>query len=245
VLLKDTEARLKTWGPQQCLGDIFLNICKFLKVYTQFIRDYGQIMTTVATALKQNKKFEQFCKAAERETKGYPLDSYLILPVQRIPRYILLLNELKKHTWEDHKDYKNIVDAWTQVQEVAQYVNQKKKESEDLSKVLEIESKIEGEMKRELVEAHRKFVSQVDVKAVKDKKKKVDRTLLIFNDLLLVTKASGDNFKLVAEINLDPKKVRLIISLSRTYSRRRTRWSRRRMRKTVVRRLRFLDFFLT
>lgn len=62
VLLKDIGPRVKNWGPQQCLGDIFLNICKFLKVYTQFIRDYSQIMATIAVSLKQNKKFEVFCK---------------------------------------------------------------------------------------------------------------------------------------------------------------------------------------
>lgn len=136
--------------------------------------------------------------------------------MQRIPRYILLLNELKKHTWSDHRDYKAVVEAWTQVQEVANYVNQKKKESEDLSKVLEIESKIEGVLKRELVEAHRKFVTELEVKVLKDKKK-ADRTLLVFNDLILVTKHSGDKYKLVDEINLDPKWVRMLPRVCAVY----------------------------
>jgi hypothetical protein len=58
------------------------------------------------------------------------LDSFLIMPVQRIPRYILLLSELKKHTPSDHPDYPKITEAWTSMQEVANYVNEKKRESE-------------------------------------------------------------------------------------------------------------------
>lgn len=34
-----------------------------------------------------------------------PLDSYLIRPVQRIPRYILLLTDIIKHTPKTHPDY--------------------------------------------------------------------------------------------------------------------------------------------
>ena len=32
------------------------------------------------------------------------LASYLILPVQRLPRYIMLLSELRKHTADTHAD---------------------------------------------------------------------------------------------------------------------------------------------
>ncbi len=33
------------------------------------------------------------------------LESYLILPVQRLPRYVLLLREMHKHTPRTHSDY--------------------------------------------------------------------------------------------------------------------------------------------
>ena len=38
-----------------------------------------------------------------------PLDSFLIEPVQRIPRYCLLLSELLKYTDKSHADYENLV----------------------------------------------------------------------------------------------------------------------------------------
>ncbi len=59
-----------------------------------------------------------------------------------------MLQELKKHTWPDHPDYAAISIAWTRMQEVTTYVNEKKKESENITRVLEIRSKIEGVMER-------------------------------------------------------------------------------------------------
>jgi hypothetical protein len=32
----------------------------------------------------------------------------LIVPVQRIPRYVLLLEDMVKNTWENHKDLPNL-----------------------------------------------------------------------------------------------------------------------------------------
>jgi hypothetical protein len=34
--------------------------------------------------------------------------AYLIMPVQRIPRYQLLLRDLLKHTEKDHNDYESL-----------------------------------------------------------------------------------------------------------------------------------------
>lgn len=48
-------------------------------------------------------------------TIGMSLDSFLIEPVQRIPRYCMLLNELLKNTDELHPDFENIHTCVTNV----------------------------------------------------------------------------------------------------------------------------------
>jgi hypothetical protein len=51
----------------------------------------------------------QECADANRGRVGkQDINSLLIQPVQRIPRYLLLLRELAKHTEPDHKDFANI-----------------------------------------------------------------------------------------------------------------------------------------
>lgn len=42
------------------------------------------------------------------ECNRLDLSSFMIMPVQRIPRYELLIGNLVKHTWADHADFVNL-----------------------------------------------------------------------------------------------------------------------------------------
>lgn len=70
---------------------------------------------------------------------------FLSFPVQRVPRYSLLLQDLVKHTWNDHRDYNNLKQALQKMDEVANYLNQKKREYDDRDKVVQIEKKLTGQ----------------------------------------------------------------------------------------------------
>lgn len=49
-----------------------------------------------------------------------------------------------KHTSEDHRDYNDLRNAHKKVQEVALYVNEKKREAENINKILEIQLNFTG-----------------------------------------------------------------------------------------------------
>ena len=61
------------------------------------------------------------------------------VPVQRIPRYKLLLAELLKYTDEAHHDFANITDALEKVTAVANDVNEAIRRQEEMSKLLELQ----------------------------------------------------------------------------------------------------------
>ncbi len=56
--------------------------------------------------------------------EGRTIRSFLILPIQRIPRYNLLLEDLIKHTPEQHVDYGLLVQASEKMKAVANDLNQ-------------------------------------------------------------------------------------------------------------------------
>ncbi len=93
-----------------------------------------------------NKQFKEFIEQAEQrpELNFSDLESLLILPIQRIPQYNMLLSDLLKNTWTEHPDYKNIKQAVKTMHEIATLVNEKKRESENIERVLELEAKIDG-----------------------------------------------------------------------------------------------------
>jgi hypothetical protein len=111
-LLKELEVRVNQWNPSQCLGDIFLRFTGFLKVYTTYIKNYEFSINTLNECKKKSSKFISFLNNCKEKIPNHlDIESLLILPVQRIPRYNLLLSQLIKYTNADHKDYNNLIEA--------------------------------------------------------------------------------------------------------------------------------------
>lgn len=54
-------------------------------------------------------KFKAYISNLEKhQLKGASFENYLIKPVQRVPKYVLLLKDLLKNTLNTHNDYKDI-----------------------------------------------------------------------------------------------------------------------------------------
>jgi guanine nucleotide exchange factor for Rho/Rac/Cdc42-like GTPase family protein len=64
------------------------------------------------------------------QTKGLDLGSFLIKPVQRILKYPLLLRELVKNTPDDHPDRLRLDEALAAMSDVAQSINEEKRNAE-------------------------------------------------------------------------------------------------------------------
>lgn len=122
------------------LAKPFLKFGDFLKMYTQYLNDYARALATI-DACRTNKRFQAFLQA-KREVMGTDLMSLLILPVQRIPRYEMLLRELKKYTPPDHPELAMLEKAFAKIVSIACHVNEDKRQVENMSKLLEVQSRI-------------------------------------------------------------------------------------------------------
>ena len=68
--------------------------------------------------LESSSKFVKFIKGVR--VSSHTLESLLIQPIQRLPRYILLLQELCKHTWKQHPDWETLFQALDKMKDVTQ-----------------------------------------------------------------------------------------------------------------------------
>lgn len=125
--------------------------------------------------------FLQFCNAKVL------IESLLINPVQRIPRYTLLLEDLWKNTPSTHPDDENLLKAITFVKKVAAHVNLSVAKNQNFDKLT-------SEGLEHLLAAHRILVIDGDLavsKIVEFRKKKADRAgkftlkILVFNDIVV------------------------------------------------------------
>lgn len=125
--------------------------------------------------------------------------------VQRIPRYVLLLRELKKHTAPDHPDLAQLNFALTKIESIAAHVNESKRHVENMSKLLDIQSRVK-DPKFQLFKPDRRLLREGMIKRVSEKYvlsdavaarpphewEMLDQLLFLFNDMLLWTTPAFD-----------------------------------------------------
>lgn len=118
--------RLTDWNSSQVIGDVFLDAFSqepMAEIYTSFIDNWSHAKESITIASNKTS-FNKFLEVTSREHKGkLSMDALLIMPVQRIPRYELLLKELIKHTESSHTDMELLLEAQSQVHDLALKIN--------------------------------------------------------------------------------------------------------------------------
>lgn len=86
-------------------------------MYKEYLAFYEGGIVRLATLVTSNRKFAEFLEKARADPRslGMGIDSFLMEPVQRIPRYRMLLEELLKYTPPENDDYENIAAALDKV----------------------------------------------------------------------------------------------------------------------------------
>ena len=80
-----------------------------------YVKAYDKAASVARDAARKYPLFAAFLRASSSLHDGHTLADFLIVPVQRIPRYLLLLQKLRKHTPPNHRDFQNTVDALDQM----------------------------------------------------------------------------------------------------------------------------------
>ena len=106
---RDFLAQLTSTSPD-AIGSLMNSFCRGLTMYQPYLLIFEGALRKRAKLLVSNHRFNELVEAARVNPacEGLSLESFLVLPVQRIPRYKMLLDEVKKCTPLDHPDYADI-----------------------------------------------------------------------------------------------------------------------------------------
>lgn len=119
---------LTTFTPHAKIGFIFTENAEQLKAaFTPYVDPFDEANALFLSLRKDNERFREWLSSIEFKQSDLGLESYLIMPIQRVTRYGLLLRELIHQTWHDHDDYEGLCAALQAVEEVASHVNGHKK----------------------------------------------------------------------------------------------------------------------
>ena len=94
-LLNELIKARDSW-PRTKIGEAFVAMAPYLKMYTTYVNNYDAAIETLTNCEKKNPKFANFLAKISQNASlmQFSLPSYLIQPVQRIPRWFTRLIRL-------------------------------------------------------------------------------------------------------------------------------------------------------
>jgi hypothetical protein len=184
-LLYALEGRMQRFQVATRVGDIFVQLVPSLALYSVYNAGYPESQSTYRS-LSSNRKFAAFMDAQRMlaaDQSKLDFISLSIMPIQRVPRYRMLLGELHKYTAPDHPDYAPLASALRDVAKLADDINESIRAAESDEHVRQLQRKLVG-LDFPLLQPGRVFVRE----GVLDKVCKKDvkpRHFYLFNDMLL------------------------------------------------------------
>ncbi|KAL9645327.1 hypothetical protein ABK040_002526 [Willaertia magna] len=201
--------------PTKTYGQIFLEFAPFIKTYSRYFNEYDGINGTLEEVKKTNKLLQNWFdeQRTTAKAKNKPLQSLLITPVQRVPRYRLLLTEVVKYTSPYHRDYTLLNNALKEISEVASLLNSKMQESINRMKLYSISDNLKNMNNllqflpnNEFVQPSRIYCEEYLLNSVYSKKYHQclnNCVLIILNNCFIITKIVINDKKKNLSIDLD------------------------------------------
>ncbi|XP_013413935.1 intersectin-1 [Lingula anatina] len=213
-LNKSMRVRKKMSGsaPIHIIGDI---LCENLPHLTPYIRFCSRQLTAATLIQKKTENSPQFKEVAKKcstdhRTKGMPLSSFLLKPMQRITKYPLMIEKILKYTPEEHPDYQYCLDALQAAKELCDQVNEGVREQENSSKLEWIQNHVQCEGLPEKITFNsvtnclgpRKLLYSGTIYKAKSNKELVG---FLFNDFLLLVQPQRPLGSVVSTFSFDPE----------------------------------------
>ncbi|XP_060562107.1 FYVE, RhoGEF and PH domain-containing protein 4-like [Ruditapes philippinarum] len=181
-LLPQLEDRMQHWSSSQRIGDVMAKLAPFLKIYTEYVKNYDKAMAMIDKWTSQSPRFATLLQDIK-----YVLNYYL----KRLP--------------QDSPDRPDAQKALDLVTEAASHSNTAMKKLDKFHKLLNIIPRLNGEGTNDLVSPTRELVKEGPITKISARSgEKQARYIFLFNDLLLVcSEQMMGSYKLRARLSVD------------------------------------------
>ncbi|XP_076848481.1 FYVE, RhoGEF and PH domain-containing protein 4a isoform X3 [Brachyhypopomus gauderio] len=211
-LLPDLEKRMGEWQSTPRIGDILQKLTPFLKMYAEYVRNFDHAMELLKLWTDRSPQFKAIIQEIQKQEVcgSLTLQHHMLEPVQRVPRYEMLLKDYLKKLPQEHMDHRDAEKSLEIIATAATHSNTAIRKNDNLKKLLEIYEMLGEE--EDIVNASNEFIKEGHIlKLAARNTSAMDRYLFLFNNMLLycVPKFSlvGQKFTLRTRIGIDGLKV--------------------------------------
>uniref|UniRef100_A0A674I6X1 FYVE, RhoGEF and PH domain containing 4 n=1 Tax=Terrapene triunguis TaxID=2587831 RepID=A0A674I6X1_9SAUR len=108
-LLPELEKRMQEWAATPRIGDILQKLAPFLKMYGEYVKNFDNAMELVKMWTERSPLFKSIIQdiQTQKVCGSLTLQHHMLEPVQRIPRYEMLLKDYLRKLPQDSPDWKD------------------------------------------------------------------------------------------------------------------------------------------
>ncbi|KAK0156128.1 Rho guanine nucleotide exchange factor 10 [Merluccius polli] len=188
-------SRVADWDNLEMIGDVFVasfSKSMVLDAYSEYVNNFSTAMAVVRKTCAAKPSFLDFLKHRQ-ETSGDRVTLYglMMKPIQRFPQFILLLQDMLKNTPVGHSDRLPLQMALTELETLAEKLNEKKREADQRCEIRHIAKAMnERYLNKLLSNGSRHLIRSDDmVETVYNERGEIiktkERRLFLLNDVLM------------------------------------------------------------
>lgn len=186
-LLPELQTRITTeWDTNPRLGDILQKLAPFLKMYGEYVKNFDRAVELVSTWTQRSPLFKDIVQGIQKQEMcgNLTLQHHMLEPVQRVPRYELLLKDYLKRLPEDAPDWKDAERSLELISTAANHSNAAIRKMEKMHKLLEVYERLGGE--EDIVNPANELIKEGHIQKLSAKNGTAqDRHLFLFNSMIL------------------------------------------------------------
>ncbi|KPP71072.1 hypothetical protein Z043_110047, partial [Scleropages formosus] len=186
-LLPELKTRITDeWNSNPRIGDILQKLAPFMKMYGEYVKNFDRAMDLVNTWTQRSSQFKGIVQNVQKQEVcgNLTLQHHMLEPVQRIPRYELLLKDYLRKLPDDALDRRDAQNALELISTAANHSNAAIRKMEKMNKLLEVYERLGGE--EDIVNPANELIKEGHIKKMSAKNGTAqDRYLYLFNNMVL------------------------------------------------------------
>ncbi|XP_041490764.1 FYVE, RhoGEF and PH domain-containing protein 2 isoform X3 [Microtus oregoni] len=184
--LPELQRRVDDWTATPRIGDVIQKLAPFLKMYSEYVKNFERAAELLATWMEKSQPFQEVVTRIQlSEASGsLTLQHHMLEPVQRIPRYELLLKEYVQKLPAEAPDRADAQRALDMIFSAAQHSNAAIAEMERLQGLWEVYQRLG--LEDDMVDPSNTLLREGPVLKISFRRSDpMERYLFLFNNMLL------------------------------------------------------------
>uniref|UniRef100_A0AAX7TX36 Rho guanine nucleotide exchange factor 10 n=1 Tax=Astatotilapia calliptera TaxID=8154 RepID=A0AAX7TX36_ASTCA len=205
-------SRVAEWDSLEMIGDVFVasfSKSMVLDAYREYVNNFSTAMAVVRKTCASKPAFLEFLKhRQETSSDRMTLYGLMMKPIQRFPQFILLLQDMLKNTPVGHPDRLPLQMALTELETLAEKLNEKKREADQRCEIRHIAKAMNERYLNKLLSNGSRYLIRSDdmVETVYNERGEIiktkERRLFLLNDVLM---CATPNIRGSGSVTLDQK----------------------------------------